>query len=403
MRDAGITMSSSVERTPLILSCLWLLPVCVGCSEHRISLQEFLAMEDAQRAQEAATQPAAAAAPQPSDEMIRQQIGRYKLGPGDTLAITHYGTGPEATGTPMQVRVDREGMVDLPVVGKLKVAGMDMVQADEAVRSALVPSVFRDVAVHVTLVEPESTRVLVYGAVQTPGMVLLRRTERNLLFAIVGAGGVSQSASGRVTLRRLGDAREEITLNLLDPRQLKEALSLPPLQDGDLVAVEAAVPNTIFVGGLVLGSRPQLYPPGTQVTILQALAAAGGLRTDVTPTEGTLIRRMADGKEVQVKLDLDRLYTGRDPNITLAAGDVLWVPDTMLTRVQDWVNRNMFIRAGASATYGLDYSMPGVDYLNNAAAQQSQGFNNANYQNTVDPFGFLLQNQSLNAINNRLP
>jgi hypothetical protein len=197
---------------------------------------------------------------------------------------------------------------------------------------------------------------------------------------------------------------DTVTLNLHDPEQVKAAVALPPLEDGDIVSVEASVPNTIFVGGLVNAPRPQEYPPGTTTTVLQAIAASGGLRTDVTPREGTLIRRLPDGRDVQVKLDMDRITKGKDPNITLLAGDVLWVPETVETRVQDWINRNAFIRVGASATYSLNYSMPGIDYLNNAARQaQFGGFNGSQTQQNFDPFGFLMRNQSLNAIQNQLP
>ncbi len=296
-----------------------------GCSENRISLNEFLAMQP-DAAEVAATQPAIPAS-QPTEQAL-QQLGPYQVGPGDTLAISHFGANVEVGAGIVQVRVDRDGNVDLPVVGKLKVVGLDLVEADKAIQAALIPSVYRDSVVHVAISEPENTRVLVYGAVMTPGLVQLRRTERNLLFAIVAAGGVSQNASGRVTLKRLRE-REEVTLELLDPEQLRYALSLPPLRDGDLISVEAAVPNTVFVGGLVIAARPQSYPPGTQVNILQAIAAAGGLRTDVTPTEATLIRRLTDGREVHVKLDIDRLTHGKDPNLTL---------------VTFWINRrvNMF-------------------------------------------------------------
>jgi hypothetical protein len=153
----------------------------------------------------------------------------------------------------------------------------------------------------------------------------------------------------------------------------------------------------------VLGPHPQQYPPGTEINVLQALAAAGGLRTDVTPHHATLIRRMPDGIERMVKLNLDRISKGKDPNITLAAGDVLWVPETLETKIEDWVNKNVFFRVGASATYSLDYSMPGIDYLNNAARQASVGSLSNSNQSNFSPFNSLIQNQSLNAINSRLP
>jgi protein involved in polysaccharide export with SLBB domain len=296
--------------------------------------------------------------------------------------------------------VDHEGKIRLPTVGSLQVGGMELEDAEDAIRAAYVPKVFRDVAVHVGLMESDSTNVLVTGAVTAPGLVPLRRTERNLLFAIVGAGGVSEVASGEVTLRRLRPPGEVTTLPLTEPEGLKAALALDALEDGDIVTVHAATPNTIIVGGLVNAPRPQPYPPGVQMTVLQALAAAGGLRTDVTPREASLIRRMPDGQDVHVKLDLDRVTSGRDPNITLAGGDILWVPHTVETRVQDWINKNIFFRAGISTTATINYNAQAFEYLNtNAERRTGTGLGDGGtLQDAFDPYGFLLQNQALQQI-----
>jgi len=253
----------------------------------------------------------------------------------------------------LQVRVKSDGTINMPLAGSIKVADLTLEDAEEAVLAAYVPKSYRQANVLIQVSQAVPTNVLVLGAVVNPGLVPLSRTERNLLFAMARAGGASQSASGAVTLRRIRQA-ETVTLNLRDPEQLKAALAIEPLEQGDIVTVQAAKPNTVFVGGLVLASSPQSYAPGTEITLLQAVAAAGGLRTDVTPREATLIRRM-DGKDVHVKLNLDRIATGKDDNITLAAGDILWVPHTFGTRVEEFINRNLRIGASANANYGASY------------------------------------------------
>ena len=162
---------------------------------------------------------------------------------------------------------------------------------------------------------------------------------------------------------------------------------MDPLEAGDLVHVHAAPPNTIFVGGLVQVVGPQTYPAGTPVSILQAIAAAGGLRTDVAPREGTLIRRYVEGADLHVKLDLNRLACGRDPNIGLAPGDILWVPHTWDTRIQEFISRNIFFRAGVTASYNIT----GREYLNRAR-QQNGDFTGGGgiLEGVVDPLGFLV-------------
>jgi len=130
--------------------------------------------------------------------------------------------------------------------------------------------------------------------------------------------------------------------------------------------------------------------------IQQALAAAGGVRTDVFPKEGTLIRHLPDGRDVQVKLNLDQLARGEDPNLTLAAGDILWVPETFGTRFMQFVNSNIFFRAGVS----VNYNVSGVEYLNRQR-QQAAGLagRSSSLQDSFDPLGFLNRNTILNQLN----
>jgi protein involved in polysaccharide export with SLBB domain len=385
----------------LMAACGLLIALLAGCSDHRISIQEFLQME-----QEAAPAPTATAPAEDTtatSEALSRQLGPYRVGTNDVLMVTLFGLDATTTTAPVQVRVDRDGTISFPAVGKIAVGDKDLLEVERAIHDALVPKVYQDVVVHVGIAEPEGTRVLVYGAVTTPGLIPLRHTERNLLYAITTAGGVSSLASGCVTLKRLRDPSHPVTFNLLDPEQLKTALAIEPLEHGDTISVEAAIPNTIFVGGLVLAPHPQPYPPGTEITVLQAIAAASGLRTDVTPREATLIRRMPNGEDVHVKLNLDRLSVGKDPNIMLVAGDVLWVPDTLETRVQDWVNRNIFVRVGATATYGANYNMSGLDFFNNAARRSQFRGTGGNLEDSFDPFGFLLRNQALQNLQNVAP
>lgn len=373
-----------------------------GCSDHRISLTEFLEMQTKMREAETPSEPA------PDQEaaraLIDRQLGPYKVGPSDVLAVTATGADQAGVFPPIQVRVDRNGEIDLPIVGQVKVADLELEDVEDAIHRACVPAVVKDAAVHVELVSVDTTNVLALGAVTFPGLVELRRTERNMLHAIVAAGGVSELASGRATLRRIRQPGDEVTLDLTDPQGLKVALALAPLEHGDIVTVHAAVPNTVFVGGLVNAPRSQTYPPGVQMTVLQALAASAGLRTDVTPREATLIRRLPNGEDAHVRLDLDRITTGKDPNIVLAAGDVLWVPETVETRVQDWVNRNIFIRAGISATAGATYSASALEYMNRNAERESlRGFQAPGLQETFDPFGSLIRSATLERLSTQPP
>ena len=175
---------------------LFLIAWGTGCSDHRMSLAEFIQLEQEMREASApTTQPAATL--RAAGELINRQLGPYKVGPRDVIIVSLTGLAQEAPYAPLQARVDRNGQIELPAVGPVQVADLELEDVEDAIQAAYVPKVFREVTVHVSLLEADTTNVLALGAVQTPGLVPLRRTERNLLFSIAGAGGASEAASGR--------------------------------------------------------------------------------------------------------------------------------------------------------------------------------------------------------------
>ncbi|NLF29336.1 MAG: hypothetical protein GX591_00445 [Planctomycetes bacterium] len=323
-----------------------------GCGkmDHRISLEEFQALAARAEAERAYVPQWKELA---DNAVIDQRLSGYRLGPDDVVAVIVRTTSEQHAVPPAQARVNDQGQIDLVMVGRLDVNDLTIQETETAIREAYVPRYFREASVLVTLEQAAPTRVIVMGAVTNPGMITLRRTDRDLLHAVIAAGGMSIMSSGRVTLQRLRQPDNTVTVDFTDPMGIKAMLTMEPLQSGDIIRVHPATPNTYFVGGLVNAPRPQAYPPGTSVNVLQALAGSAGLRTDVTPSTATLVRRMPNGEDVQVRLDLKRIMKGKDPNIDLQPGDILWVPETSLTKLQDFVNRVVYFRVGASVNYAL--------------------------------------------------
>lgn len=355
-----------------------------GClPDPRISVQQF---------QDSEAQAVLAASTQPTAELpVDRYLVKYRIGAGDVLDVTLTGLNNPTEATHHKVRVDPEGRVDLPLVGEVPVTDLEASQAEDVIKAAYVPAFSRQMTVNIDMLTLDMTQVVVTGAVVQPGLISLRRTDRNLLFAVLLAGGVSDAASGKVTLKRVRRPNETAAFDLRDPVQLDSALASPPLENGDIVLVEAAAPNEIFVGGLVNRPAPQSYPAGVRMTVLQAIAAAGGLRTDVYPHEGLLVRRVAGGNDVHVKLDLNRIQAGADDNLELAAGDILWMPETWDTKVLEFINRNIFLRGGVS----VNYSVTGIEYLNRKHLQQASAGGRNNLADSFDPFGSLIRNAAL--------
>lgn len=320
-------------------------------------------------------------------EVYQQFHQAYRVGPGDVLKVTLTGlTGLESLAEPLDLsaRVNRNGRINLPMAGSVHVGDLEIEDVEKAIINAYVPKYVNTIGVSAEMGEYATTDVVVVGAALLPGIVKLNRSQRDVLHAVVAAGGMTQEASGEIKLQRISDQGEKIALNVRRMRDLKAALLLEPLRSGDIVTVVAAQPNTIFVGGLVNSPGPKEFPQGTKINALQALAAGGGIVEAVMPTEATLIRRMPDGEDLFVRIDLEKTKQGADPNVELAAGDIFWVPETVGTRIMDFVNRTLFLRAGMTVTYNVT----GVEFLNRRGLQGNRNGNN-NVQNSVDPLGFL--------------
>ena len=73
------------------------------------------------------------------------------------------------------------------------------------------------------------------------------------------------------------------------------------------------------------------------------------------------------------------------------------MPETLETKVQDFINRNIFMRAGVSVTYNVS----GVEFLNRRELQ-GEGVGGSNsLESSFDPLGFLNQNQALQDLTSR--
>jgi len=359
---------------------LGVVAITTGCAKDpRISMRQFIEMQRSMNEAPAATQP--------SDHVAKLWRERayvpYRVGPGDVVTVTLVGLNAPTDTIVVTARVSREGTIELPMAAPIQIGGLEVEDAEASIRKQYVPAVVRSLTVNVQVASYHTTDVLVVGSVTSPGYVTLQRTERDVLHAVAAAGGFSYEASGEITLQRVRNPAEQIRLDLLEPREAAAVFSIAPLESGDIVTVDAADPSMIFVGGLVNAPGPKSYPPGSELNLLQALAMSGGIREDVFPKEATLVRRMADGRDVQVKLDLDRLKRGEDPNIALAAGDIFWVPETAGTRFVDFLNRTLFFRAGVSVVYDP------IQFENyrRALNQQDITARLQKRQGLIDPFG----------------
>ncbi len=163
-----------------------------------------------------------------------KQRPQYRLQPGDLIELQYHYT-PELNQT---ATVTPDGIVNLNMVGNVKVSDLTMQQAhDLIVKKA--SERLNDPDLNLILRDFQRPYVVVAGEVPKPGRIDLRE-RTTAMQAILWAGGFSDTAqSGQVVLfRRInGDEAEVKVLHLTNINKTKKLEHDVKLQQGDMLLV----------------------------------------------------------------------------------------------------------------------------------------------------------------------
>lgn len=328
-----------------------LIPIVIGslvagCATqgNRITMEELSALE----------QEASAVEPIEVDtaQLSLTEVQPYTLGPGDVISLRLIGLESDYSQHEFTARVHDDGVISLPLVGELQASGLTLGQLEQTVQAAYVPDYVKRAAVFAELVLPETTTVVVVGAAAEPGVVSLRRNQCNVLYALAKAGGFGLASSGRVCVQPIRTDREPVTYDFTRINDLRHVLLGPSLESGDLVFVEPAEASQVYLTGLVQVPGPIPIPSESRTSLMRAIAAAGGLVDFLAPTEATLWRKLADGRQVRVEVDLEGVLAGTFPDFDLQPGDIVDIPHTAATRFRQWFAQNIQIGPfGVTAVY----------------------------------------------------
>lgn len=280
-------------------------------------------------------QPPAPQTPAPAAAVETSLRPTYVLGTNDQITIRATDT-EELNDRPY--RIDEEGDLSLPLVGKLRAAGLTVAQLEAALLVELRKYV-RNPQVQVTVVQFRSDPVFVVGAFQRPGIhPLLGR--RRLLDTLTAIGGLQPSASRRIRITRrlefgklpldwaVEDTRTQVSTVEINLDRLMETVNPAEdieLQPYDIIAAQRA--GTVLVNGEV--SRPGSFDLSERdsVPVTQLIAMAGGLTREAAPEKARILRAVLDtARRAEIPLDLRRVLEGKENDVPLLANDLLVIP-----------------------------------------------------------------------------
>lgn len=221
-----------------------------------------------------------------------------QLGPGDSVAILVYGQ-PDMSGT---VYVSDDGTLPVALIGPVPVAGLSPAQAAERIERAL-----RDgrilVEPHVTLTvtQSRSQRVSVFGQVGKPGRYPIE-SDTSIFDLLAEAGGITENGSNTVEVLRPDKDGNVVRIPVSLSALSAAGRTMPEqsLKGGDSVFVPRA--PQFYIYGEVTAPGKFNIEPG--MTMVQAIARAGGITPRGSQRRIELKRRNPDGTYVTRKTEL---------------------------------------------------------------------------------------------------
>jgi polysaccharide biosynthesis/export protein len=323
----------------------------------------------------------------------------YPLGPGDKLAISVPGIEDLRD---RNVQVSPAGNITLPVVGKVKAAGLTELQLHDELMTMLEKYMYNP-QVDVTAHEARSRQVAVVGSVKAPGLITLVGPNETILDVLTRAGGMYGVAADQIVLiPGTTDARapspEELA-KLAGSSETTQASGTSTKTDSqteskgsdgangtneqarsaDVAALYARfapnstpilipVRSTSLMGGnkyLSIPARPGdviVVPGGGDVmvtgwvqtpghfavvsgmTVLSAVGAAGGPMYAADTDDVKLVRTQDNGQKIAMSINLRAISGGEAPDIPVRGNDVIDVPYSML-KIGPYIFYNILTRA----------------------------------------------------------
>lgn len=225
----------------------------------------------------------------------------YQLGAGDVVRVTVY----DHTDLALEAEIAADGSLNVPLVGAVDVAGLTFKQAEELIRSRFISGGFlKDPHINLLITQYRSQLVSVLGEVNQPGRYPLSG-DTSLVAVLASAGGISANGGTQVTLIRDGQSQEYDLANL---GQGGQAINQVVVHPGDRVFVPRQ--KMIYVYGEVL--RPGSYPLTEKMTVMKAIAVAGGFNGKADKDDIALQRPSAKGGVEDQEVDLASLLQPED-------------------------------------------------------------------------------------------
>lgn len=263
----------------------------------------------------------ATAAARSSAPVPRTLDSSIRLGRGDLVEVNVFNV-PELN---TRARVSDSGDLDMPLINQVHVDGLTINEAAQAIEQRLDHGGFvRNPHVQLFVSEYTSDNTSVLGEVGRPGLYPVLGEQR-LFTLLSAAGGLSPAAGQSVTIRHKADPDNPVVVPI--SRNLEDHPdSNVPIYPGDTIMVRRA--DIVYVVGDVNRPSGFLMDNGGKLSVLQAIALAGGTTNTAKLSGARIIRKSPQGV-TEVPVSLKKILQAKTGDVALQADDILFVPGSV--------------------------------------------------------------------------
>jgi polysaccharide export outer membrane protein len=258
----------------------------------------------------------------------------YVLGPNDQILIRS--NAEEINEKPF--RIDADGNMNLPLVGKIHAAGMSQNELESELVRRL-KEYLQNPQVIISVTGFRSEPVFFVGAFARPGIYPLQG-KHTLVEMLVSIGGLQPNASRHIKVTRraeygviplpgaISDPEKKISTVEISMGSLRENVNPAEdiiLQPFDVISVERA--EQVYINGEVAKTGAIELGERDSISVLQAITQAGGLSRDAKRAKVRILRPILNStRRAEIEIDVNDIYAGKANDFPLLPNDVLYVP-----------------------------------------------------------------------------
>lgn len=250
----------------------------------------------------------------------QQQEFEYRIAANDLLEISVY-EEPDLSKT---VRVTTGGTIAYPLLGNISVVELTAKELETKLMELLEKDYLVNPQVNVFI--KEFSKISILGQVKKPGSYEMTGGLK-LTQVIAIAGGFTDTANtSKVKLIRTSNNKNKETIEIDFEQVLNKSIPDIEIKPNDTIMVEEY--GKISIVGEV--AKPGVYDLKKGLTVIEAVALAGGLN-DTAAGNNTKVIRKQDGKKKVIRIPLVSIFRSGDKSkdIILEPDDTIVVPESV--------------------------------------------------------------------------